>query len=237
MVFWNYLSRSQPWNAFEKPVVRFSLWNFWTCSAYQACWERTLGWTVVVVVEKAKLHQPLALGWACERAVKAIWIDQQEKQFQQPFQLYPDAVTHGSGSLREEDGSLKTALSIFPDCCTSFISNVVYTSIRDVTLLWLYLLVLANGLFLYYISNGNISLWTDSRIWKGPIYSQLVLCTKKPHTKQRYNKIDKANYGNVCKCRDLEAQNKMPAAIPWGSHTQHGAVVLLKPILFWLRNC
>lgn len=238
VVFWNYLSHSQPWNAFEKPVVCFSQRNSWACSAYQACWECTLGWTAVVVVEKAKLHQSLTLGWTCEGAVKAIWIDQQEKLFQQPFQPYPNAVTRGSRSLREEDGSLKTALSIFPDCRTSFISDVVYTSIHDMTLLWLYLLVLANGLFLYYISNGSISLWTDSRIQKGPIYSQLVLCTKKPHTKQKSDeKFDKTNYGNVCKSRDLEAQNKMLAAIPRGSHTQHGAVVLLKPVLFWLRNC
>lgn len=92
---------------------------------------------------------------------------------------------HGSRSLWGEDGSLKTALSIFPDCRTSFISDVVCTSIHDVTLLWLYSLVLANGLFLYYIFNRNSSLWTDSRIWKGPIYSQLVLRTKKPHAKQK----------------------------------------------------
>lgn len=138
VVFWNYLSHSQPWNVFEKPVVRFSRWNSWACSAYQPCWQCTLGWTAVVV-KKAKLHKPLTLDWtSAERPIKAIWIDQQEERFWRPFQRYPDAVTRGSGRLREEDGPLKTALSILPDCRASFISDVLYTSIHYVTLPWLY---------------------------------------------------------------------------------------------------
>lgn len=82
-----------------------------------------------VVVKKAKLRKPLTLDWtSAERPSKAIWIDQQEKRFWQPFRRYPDAVTCGSGRLREEDGTRKTALSIFPDYRTSFISDVLYTS-------------------------------------------------------------------------------------------------------------
>jgi len=71
--------------------------------------------------------------------------------------------------------------------------------------------MLANGLFLYNISNWNIFLWTESRIRKGPIYSQLVLSTEKQANrpnKKKQQKIEKANYGNTCKSRDLEAQRK-----------------------------
>lgn len=32
-------------------------------------------------------------------------------------------------------------------------------------------------------------------------------------------KNHKADYGNICKSRDLEAQNKMPSTITQGSHT------------------
>lgn len=89
---------------------------------------------------------------------------------------------HVEVGTSERKTVLKAALRTFPDSRTSFISDVLYTSIHYVTLLWLYLLMLANGLFLYNISNWNISLWTESRIRKGPIYSQLVLGTKKtPH--------------------------------------------------------
>lgn len=176
-VFWNYLSHSQPWNAFEKPVVRFSRWNSWACSAYQACWERT-----AVLEKRAKLRNARTPGWtSAERPVRATQIDEQEKRFRRPFQRCPGAVTRGSGRLREEEGTLKTALrspltAAPPPYQTSFTPPYV---------LWLYSLVLADGLFLYNISNWNISLWTESRIRKGPIHSQLVLCTKKNPTQTK----------------------------------------------------
>lgn len=87
----------------------------------------------------------------------------------------------------------------------------------------------------FYTFPTEVSLWTESGTRKGPICSQLVLSIKKTNeqTKQKkQQKIDEANYGNTCRSRDLEAQNKTPSTIKQGPHTYCGAVVLLKPVVF-----
>lgn len=210
MVFWNYLSHSQPWNAFEKPVVCSPRWNYWACSAYQARWERTLSWTAVVV-KKAKLRTTLTPErTSAERAIRATRIYQREKRFQQPSQRHPETWR---AEVRPPRGRwyVTNCTENPPWLPYLLISDVLYTSVRYITLLWLYSFMLANGLFLYNISNWNIFLWTESRIRKGPIYSQLVLSTEKQANrpnKKKQQKIEKANYGNTCKSRDLEAQRK-----------------------------
>lgn len=227
VVFWNYLSHSQPWDAFEKAVVCCSRWSSWAHSAWQ-------GWDVLWADQQwcgtGRALETLALDWtSAARAMEAV-----ELTGRSPGT--PQSCAAGTGASAG-GRTPKTALRTFPDCCPSSISDVLYTPSITVTW-WLYSPTSANGLFLYYIFNWGLSLWTGSRTRKGLIHSHWCSVHKPPHkpNKTSDKKLDRPTYGNICNCRDLEAQNKMPPAITQGSNTPHAAVALLKPILFG-HNC
>lgn len=107
VVFWNYLSRSQPWNAFEKSVVCSPRWNYWACSAYQARWERPLSWTAVWC-KRQSFVQP--------RPQNRLLQNEQLKQFESISRrsdsdsLPNDTADVQKCGLREEDGTSLTAL-------------------------------------------------------------------------------------------------------------------------------
>lgn len=116
VIFENYLSHSQPWNTFEKPTCLFFMMNNWACSAYKALWECTFNRTAVML-KKAKLHKVLTLDWAsAERPIKAIWICQLENNssFDSTPSRLNDILRQRNRVHQKKDGTLNTALSIFP---------------------------------------------------------------------------------------------------------------------------
>lgn len=180
VVFWNYLSHSQPWNAFEKPVVRCPRWRSW---AHSAQWVWDVLWAGQQWCGTGKASETLALDWtSAARAMEAV---EQTSRSSGPDSCpgTPQSCAAGTG-VSAGGRTLKTALRIFPDCCPSSISDVLYTP--NIMVTWcLYSPTWANGLFLYYISKWGLSLWTGSRTRKGPIRSHWCSVLKPPpQTKQ-----------------------------------------------------
>lgn len=174
VVFWNYLSHSQPWNAFGKPVVCRSRWSSWAHPAWQG-WDGL--WADQQWCGTGKALETLALDWtSAARAMEAV-----EPTSRSPGT--PQSCAVGTG-LSAGGRTPKTALRTFPDLPRLHIRCASHPS-TTVTW-WQYSPTWANGLFLYYISSWGLSLWTGSRTRKGLIHSHWCSVLKPPtnQTKQ-----------------------------------------------------